>query len=178
MAALELYVAQGFERTTVAEIAARAEFTERTFFRYFADKREVLFSGAQHLQDLLVTAVADAPAASAPLEVVARALDVAGALLEERREGAQLRYSVIEANPELKERGLIKMASLAAAMADALRRRGVGEPAASLSAEAGVAVFRVAFERWVTQPGSADLPAVIHDSLRELRVVTSSPPSQ
>jgi AcrR family transcriptional regulator len=172
-AALELYVASGFEQTTVAEIAARAELTERTFFRYFADKREVLFSGAQHLQELLVTSVADAPAESSPLDVVASALRVAGALLQDRREGVQLRQAVIEANPELKERELIKMASLAVAMAGALRERGVKEPSASLTAEAGIAVFRVAFERWVTDPGPADLAIIIDDSLRELKVVTS-----
>jgi AcrR family transcriptional regulator len=172
-AALELYVASGFEQTTVAEIAARAKLTERTFFRYFADKREVLFSGAQQLQELLVTSVADASAECSPLDAVASALRVAGALLQERREGVQLRQAVIEANPELKERELIKMASLAVAMAGALRERGVKEPSASLTAEAGIAVFRVAFERWVSDPGPADLAVVIDDSLRELKVVTS-----
>jgi hypothetical protein len=47
-AALALYGERGFENTTVAEIAARAGLTERTFFRHFADKREVLFAGGAH----------------------------------------------------------------------------------------------------------------------------------
>src|ERR1700693_5977609 len=85
-AALALFGERGFENTTVAEIAARAGLTERTFFRYFADKREVLFWGAAALQDLLVSTVIDAPASAAPIDAVARALEAAGAVLQERRE--------------------------------------------------------------------------------------------
>src|SRR6478735_12019057 len=86
-AALELYVERGFEQTTVADIAARAGLTERTFFRHFADKREVLFSGAGALQELLVSTVAAAPDSMAPIDAVAAAIEAAGALLEDRRDG-------------------------------------------------------------------------------------------
>jgi AcrR family transcriptional regulator len=172
-AALALYGERGFEQTTVAEIAARAGLTERTFFRHFADKREVLFDGAGTLQDLLVSAVAEAPGSAAPMDAVAAALDAAGALLQERREFARQRQTVIAANPELQERELIKLASLASAMAGTLRRRGVGEPAASLTAEAGIAVFRVAFERWTGESGEKDLTRLIRESLDELKAVTA-----
>ena len=172
-AALELYVERGYEQTTVAEIAERAGLTERTFFRHFADKREVLFAGAGTLQDLLVTAVAGAPDAVAPLEAVAAALEAAGALLQERREYSRRRQSVIDANPALQERELIKLAALASALADALRRRGVTGPAASLTAEAGIAVFKIAFERWIGETGQSDLPRLIRESLDELRTVTA-----
>jgi AcrR family transcriptional regulator len=100
-AALALYGERGFENTTVAEIAARAGLTERTFFRYFADKREVLFWGAGALQELLVSAVASAPDSASPIDAVAAALEAAGALLQERREFARQRQSVIAANTEL-----------------------------------------------------------------------------
>jgi AcrR family transcriptional regulator len=172
-AALELYSERGFDNTTVAEIAARAGLTERTFFRYFADKREVLFEGGGALQELLVSAVADAPESVAPIDAVARALEAAGALLQERREFARQRQTVIAANAELQERELIKLASLAAAIADALRRRGVSYPAASLSAEAGLAVFRIAFERWINEGVQRDLPQIIRESLEELKAVTA-----
>ena len=172
-AALELYVERGYEQTTVAEIAERAGLTERTFFRHFADKREVLFAGAGALQELLVTAVAGAPDAVAPLEAVAAALEAAGALLQERREYSRRRQSVIDANPALQERELIKLAALASALAGALRRRGVTGPAASLTAEAGIAVFKVAFERWIGETGQSDLPRLIRESLDELRAVTA-----
>src|SRR4029077_3021715 len=172
-AALELYVERGYEQTTVAEIAERAGLTERTFFRHFADKREVLFAGAGTLQDLLVTAVAGAPDAVAPLEAVAAALEAAGALLQERREYSRRRQSVIDANPALEERELIKLAALASALAGALRRRGVTGPAASLTAEAGIAVFKIAFERWISETGQSDLPRLIRESLDELRTVTA-----
>ena len=172
-AALELYIERGFEQTTVAEIAKRAGLTERTFFRHFADKREVLFSGAGGLQDLLVSAVADAPDSTAPINAVAAALAAAGALLQERRESARQRQAVIAAHAELQERELIKLASLASAIAGALRRRGVGDPAAGLTAEAGIAVFKIAFERWINQAGHADLPQLMRESLEELKAVTA-----
>jgi AcrR family transcriptional regulator len=172
-AALALYGERGFENTTVAEIAARAGVTERTFFRHFADKREVLFWGAGALQELLVSVVASAPDSAAPIDAVEAALEAAGALLQERREHSRQRQAVIAANAELRERELIKLASLASALADALRRRGVAGPAASLTAEAGIAVFRVAFERWVTEPKQPDLPQLIRESLDELRAVTA-----
>jgi AcrR family transcriptional regulator len=173
MAALALYEERGFEQTTVVEIAKRAGVTERTFFRYFADKREVLFSGAGSLQDLLVTNVAAAPASTSPIDAVTAALEVAGALLQQRRDFARKRQAVITANAELQERELIKLASLAASMAAVLRTRGVGEPTASLAAEAGIAVFKVAFETWVSAADDLDLPAVIRESVEELQSVTA-----
>jgi len=172
-AALELYAERGFEQTTVAEIAERAGLTERTFFRHFADKREVLFAGAEALQELLVGAVASAPDSVAPIEAVAAALEAAGALLQERREYSRQRQAVIDANPGLRERELIKLASLASALAGALRQRGVADPAASLTGEAGIAVFKIAFERWVSGASQRELPRLIRESFGELRAVTA-----
>jgi AcrR family transcriptional regulator len=172
-AALELYSERGFEQTTVAEIAARAGLTERTFFRHFADKREVLFAGADMLQELVVTAVANAPVSATPIAAAAAGVEAAGALLQERREYARQRQAVIAANAELRERELIKLASLASAIAEALRGRGVKDPAASLAAEAAIAVFRIAFERWTSKTRGPDLPRLIRDSLDELRAVTA-----
>jgi AcrR family transcriptional regulator len=170
-AALELFDERGFEGTTVAEIAARAGLTERTFFRHFADKREVLFDGAGTLQQLLVGAVAGAPESFTPIEAVAAAIEGAGAHLQERREFARRRQAIITANTELRERELIKLASLSAALADTLRARGVEEPDASLTAEAGIAVFKVAFQRWVDQPDERGLPDLMRESLDRLKLV-------
>jgi AcrR family transcriptional regulator len=174
LAALELYSQRGFEQTTVAEIAKRAGLTERTFFRHFADKREVLFSGAGSLEELLVSTVAGAPDSAAPMDAVAAGLERAGALLQERRGFAHQRQSIIAANTELQERELIKLASLASAIADTLRRRGVTEPAASLTAEAGIAVFKIAFERWINETNQHDLAQIIRESLDELKAVTAN----
>jgi AcrR family transcriptional regulator len=173
-AALALYGERGFDNTTVAEIAARAGLTERTFFRYYADKREVLFAGAGALQDLLVSTVAEAPDSVAPIDAVAAAVEAAAALLQERREYSRQRQIIIAANTELQERELIKLASLASAIAGTLRRRGVSEPAASLTAEAGIAVFRIAFERWLDETNQEDFPELIRDSLDQLKAVTAA----
>jgi AcrR family transcriptional regulator len=172
-AALELYGERGFEQTTVSEIAKRAGLTERTFFRHFADKREVLFAGAATLEELLVDAVAGAPGSAAPIDAIAAAVEAAGAVLEERGDHARQRHAVIAANAELRERELIKLASLGSALADALRRRGVADPAADLAAEVGIAVFRIAFERWVGDANQADLSRLIRESLDELKAVTA-----
>jgi AcrR family transcriptional regulator len=171
-AAMELYSEYGFEQTTVAEIAERAGLTERTFFRHFADKREVLFWGAASLQELLVKTVAEAPGDATPIDAVGGAIEVAGGVLQERREFASERQQIILANPELQERELIKLASLASAMAEALRQRGVKDQAASLASEAGVAVFKVAFEMWIKGSDKDHLPQLIRESLKELRAVT------
>jgi AcrR family transcriptional regulator len=172
-AAFALYGERGFEQTTVAEIAERAGLTERTFFRHFADKREVLFAGADALRELLVTTVAHAPKSLAPIDAAAAGLEAAGALIQEGQGLAQQRQAIIAASAELQERELIKLASLASALAEALRARGVKDPAASLTAEAGIAVFKVAFERWVEEPGQRDLPRFIAASLEELKAVAA-----
>ncbi len=172
-AAMKLYGEQGFERTTVAEIANEAGLTERTFFRHFADKREVLFAGAGQLQELLVSTVAGAPDSATPIDAVAMALEAACAQFEEIRDTARQRQAIIAASAELRERELIKLASLAAALAAELRRRGVEEPAASLAAEAGIAVFKIAFERWVQESDGRDLSLLIRESFDELTAVAT-----
>ena len=123
-AAMELYTEHGFEPTTAADIAAKAGLTERTFFRHFADKREVLFAGSAHLQDLMVGAVAAAPKSVAPIEAVAAGVEAAAGVLRDRTY-SRSRQKLIETHPALRERELIKMASLASAFAAALRKRGV-----------------------------------------------------
>jgi hypothetical protein len=120
-----------------------------------------------------VRTVTSAPEGTAPIVAIATALETAGALFQERREGAQQRQTIIAANAELRERELIKLASLAAALADALRRRGVKDPAASLTAEAGIAVFKVAFERWINGTSERNFPQLIRESVDELRAVTA-----
>jgi AcrR family transcriptional regulator len=172
-AAMELYAERGFEQTTVAEIAERAGLTERTFFRHFADKREVLFAGSAELRDVLVNAVAGAPGSATPIEAVAAGLDAVAARLRERRHLARQRQSIIAANAELRERELTKLASYSAAVAAALRGRGVDEPAASLTAEIAIAVLRVAHERWTGETTTQDLPELIRESLDGLRALTA-----
>jgi len=172
-AALELYRERGFDQTTVAEIAERAGLTERTFFRYFTDKREVLFWGQGALQEIYVSTIADAPDSAAPIEAVAAALEAAAPVFHGRRELARQRQAVIAANPGLQERELLKHASLASAMADALRQRGVTEPTASLAAEAGVIAFKTAYARWVGDPDEQDLPTLIRESFDQLKVLTA-----
>ena len=174
-AALELFGERGFEQTTVAEIAERAGLTKRTFFRHFADKREVLFGGGDELQELFVSGLADAPAVrGADRRGRRRASRPPAPCFEERRELARRRQAVIAANAELQERELVKLASLAAALAAALRERGV--------ARAG----REPDRRGRASPSSGsrssagspdaeppDLPALIRESLAELRAVAA-----
>src|SRR2546423_7743832 len=174
-AAFALYAERGFDHTTVAEIAGRAGLTERTFFRHFADKREVLFAGSTALRDRIAGAVAAAPPSATPIDAIAAGLDaVAGVFSLERRESSRQRQGVIAANAELRERELVKMASYSAALADALRKRGVGEPAASLTAEIGIAVFRIAFERWLDETNDRENRELVRESLHELKAVTAA----
>lgn len=172
VAAMELFGERGYDDTTVAEIAERAGLTKRTFFRHFPDKREVLFSGGGELEALVVEGVAAAPAGADPLEVLVGALQgAATTLFEPRRDVVAGRQRIIDAHPDLQERELIKLARLAGAVAQALRERGVGDPAAVLAADAALAVFRVAFERWLQADDEQPLAALIGVSMEELRAV-------
>ncbi|RKS84282.1 AcrR family transcriptional regulator [Motilibacter peucedani] len=171
-AALELFADGGFESTTVAQLADRAGVTERTFFRHFADKREVLFDGSAALQDEVLAAIASAAPDLSAVDVVAGAFRATAPFLERRREFAGQRSAVIAGNPGLLERELLKMTALVEASAGALRERGVPEPAATLAAEAGVLAFRLGFAQWVTDT-SRPLADCIAATLADLKVVAA-----
>lgn len=172
---MELFQECGYARTTVEEIAARAGLTERTFFRYFADKREVLFSGSKELEKGIVDRIEGAPPGASPFDVVVAALAAAGAELQDRRDLSfvRARYALVTKHAEIQERELIKLASLAAAVTKALHGRDVCEPAASLTAEAGIAVFKIGFECWVKEPKPHDFAAHIRAVGEALKVVTA-----
>jgi len=172
-AAMALYAEQGYEGTTVAAIADRAGVTARTFFRHFSDKREVLFAGSEELERRMVEALTAAARAVGPMDAIAVALLSVAELFADRRDYSRRRQAVIAATPELREREFIKMASLASAFTEALRQRGVEPAIASLAAETGVAVFRVAFERWVAGPDDADLADVMRGTLADLSGLTT-----
>lgn len=168
-AALDLFEERGFEDTTVAEIAERANLTKRTFFRYFADKREVLFSNQEEFERPFKEAIRDAPAGSTPLEAIGAGLDALGTFLQPRGGFAPRRQAILDANPELRERELSKMASLAATGAEELRKRGVGEPAATLAAESAAVILRSCYSEWVGGGGTGDVSEMMRDAVAELR---------
>jgi AcrR family transcriptional regulator len=171
-AAFDLYTERGYDQTTVAEIAARAGLTERTFFRHFADKREVLFAGSDQFRAALVDPVAAAPMLATPLEAVAAGIQAAGSAFPVL-ELVRRRHNLIRANPELQERELKKLASLATSLADALRQRGVPDPAAELAAESGVSVLRIALGRWVEDPAEQPWQVHVRETMDELRWLTA-----
>ena len=173
-AALALFAEHGYENTTVAEIAASAGLTERTFFRQFADKREVLFAGGAVLQEALVEGVAAAPAGLAPIDAAAAGLEAAGALFPDRSEFSRKRQAIIDANAELRERELAKLASLSNALAEALQRRGVDDQTARLTARITMAVFSAAFARWIEEASDRDYAQVFRESLADMKALTAA----
>ncbi len=172
-AAMELFGERGYEQTTVADIAERAGLTSRTFFRYFADKREVLFASKEAFEQPLVAALEAAPAGAPPMVAVAAALDAFAERIGGNREYTRARQAVIDSSAELRERELIKLASLASTLADALRRRGVDDLQAGLAAETGIAVLRVAFARWRDEPVERPLIEVTRASLADLTALVA-----
>ena len=174
---MELYAQRGFDQTTTAEIAARAGVNERTFFRHFPDKREVLFDGETALRNELVQAVAAAPEGLEPLDVLLLAFREAGHILEDNRPFSEPRLAVIAATPALRERELTKAASLAAALAQALQERGVNDRLADLAAHVGWATFHTAAQAWTEDP-SRDLDTHLTHAFADqhaLRVTVSTP---
>lgn len=172
-AALDLYADRGFEQTTAADIARSVGLTERTFFRYFVDKREVLFAGQELFQQVFLDGIAAAPEGVPALEAVAFALEAATSFFpDERRPYSRKRQTIIVANPGLQERELLKLAWLSEGIAAALRTRGIPEPQATLAAEAGVTVFNVSFLQWIADGDERPLGQIQRSILRDLRELT------
>jgi AcrR family transcriptional regulator len=172
-AALELFATRGFEQTTATDIAQSVGLTERTFFRHFSDKREVLFHGQQQLVQAFLGGVDTAPADASPIEIVAAAVRFSASYFsDERRPHSRIRQSVIDQNPALQERERHKLASIAVTLAEALRARGVDEPAATLAAESGTTVFGIAFTQWIRDGEERSLADIAADVFRELLALT------
>jgi AcrR family transcriptional regulator len=170
---MDLYVERGFDQTTVADIAERAGLTERTFFRHYADKREVLFAGQELLHELITNALAAVPGSACPIEAMGAALQTVCETIGQNRDFSRNRQTVIDANPALRERELIKLASLADISAESLRSRGIRDPAATLTAEAGIAAFKVGFTTWLASPDDRGLANEVREALDELRSITA-----
>jgi len=176
-AALELFIEQGYEATTVNQIAERAGgLTKTTFFRHFPDKREVLFAAGEQAHGRIVAdAIAAAPDGATPLQAVAAALDALAAVFtEERREFSARLRAVILGNSELLERAALKRAALAEAMADALRKRDVPDLAASLSADLGTRAFYTAYDQWADTDNHEALVDLTRRTLDELRATLTT----
>ncbi|MFG3280369.1 TetR/AcrR family transcriptional regulator [Streptomyces sp. NPDC048111] len=177
VAALQLFVEQGFDATTVTQIAERAGLTRSTFHRHFTDKGAILTAGQATLGRLIAEGVADAPAGATPLTAIASGLERAcGEMTAFNRKLGPLLHAAIEANEELRERNALKSVCLAVAMAGALRERGVAEIPAQIAAELGVLAFRIGYARW-TDPGHAEEPgelaALCRAALDELRAAVA-----
>ena len=174
-AALDLFTEQGYDGTGVAQIAERAGLTKTTFFRHFTDKREVLFAGQEMHSRLLADAIAEAPASATPLEAAALALDaLTAAFTSDHREFAGRLRVIIDSNSELQERAAFKRAGLAAALSDALRKRDVPEPTASLAAELGIRAYYSAFDRWIEPANRRTLTELTREDLDELRAAAAA----
>lgn len=170
-AALALFDEQGYDRTTVAQIARRANLTERSFYRWFADKREVLFGGGEDLRARLVAAIEAVPEGTAALPTLLAAFVTVPEVLRPR-DFLRSRAAVIAANPPLQERELIKAVSLSEALIAALVRRGCDEPTARLATDVGMAVLRSATRRWATDE-HADFAATLASSAADLLAITA-----
>jgi AcrR family transcriptional regulator len=169
-AALALFTEHGYDATTVAEIADRAGLTKSTFFRHFADKREVLFGGQDMLAELFGEAIRTAPPPATIAGCLAAALESAApAFTRDRHDLAPQRRAVIAANSELQERELLKRARLASAMAEALHARGTDDITARLAAEVGVLAFSTAYACWAAPENQQPFTEIAHAALRDLQ---------
>jgi AcrR family transcriptional regulator len=174
-AAMELFEERGYDGTTVGDIAARADLTERTFFRYFTDKREVLFSGTEDFEKLIVSGVASAPKQMSSLDVVVAALAASSPFFETRRATARKRHAIIASHADLRERESIKSTKLAGTLVLSLRERGVPQATAGLLALTGMTLFQSAYGRWLEDGKKRELAHHLHEALAELRLLTAEP---
>ncbi|MFI5714330.1 TetR/AcrR family transcriptional regulator [Nocardia sp. NPDC051750] len=177
VAAVDLFTEQGYDATTVAQIAERAGVTKSTFFRYFPDKRELLVAGQETLSRLLTEGIAEAPDKAGPLEAVAAGLERASTSLgPASRELAPRLKAAVAASSELRERDALKSVGLAAAMTTALVARGVPAVTAALASELGVLAFKRGYAEWAEgdRAGDDDLAGYVLTALNELRAASAS----
>jgi AcrR family transcriptional regulator len=172
-AAMDLFTERGFEQTTAGDIAERAGVTERTFFRHFADKREVLFGGSKTMARLVSETIRDAPPDLSPVDTALAGITAAAGLLDGGHDHSVRRFKVIEANPALRERELLKLASMVDGTAEALRARGVAPLAADLAAHTAMTAFQVAFAAWVAADDPPALTTCVADTAAALRALHS-----
>jgi AcrR family transcriptional regulator len=177
VAAVDLFTEQGYDATTVTQIAERAGVTKSTFFRHFPDKRELLVAGQETLSRLLTEGVAGAPGDASPLEAVAAGLERASSAMGPvNRELAPRLKAAVAASVELQERDALKTVSLAAAMTTALVARGLSDPTAALASELGVLAFKRGFAQWAEgdPDGRDELAGYVLAALDELRTASAS----
>jgi AcrR family transcriptional regulator len=172
-AALELYRERGYEETTAAEIAAKAGVTERTFFRHFADKREVLFDNDVAFSEAVTTAVRNAPKALGPWDALFFAFNSVSHIFVENRPFTEPRQRVILSSPALQERAMAKSRLLITAVASALCERGLTAPQANLAAQMGMATLSHGVAAWF-RDGSIDLGEHIVRAFQEAHDLSSS----
>ena len=177
-AALELFVEQGFAETTVPQITARAGLSTRTFFRHFADKREVLFAREGEVPVLVEQMLAQAQATLSPMVIASGLHAFAQAVFEGRLEELRMRRTVIQADSGLRERELRKLDSLVATIRHGLLQRGSDPLSAELSAHIAVTAFSVGLTRWLDQGGEHEraLAEIISETLGALRTVAAEIP--
>jgi AcrR family transcriptional regulator len=169
-AALDLFVENGYEETTVAQIADRAGLNRATFFRHFADKREVLFGGEDVLAELFAEGIRTAsPDATLTGCLKAAFASAEVALTPQQRAKAAQRVLVLAANTEVQERGLLKHARITTSISTALRGRGADELTARLGAQVAMLAFSIAVERWIGSDNDEPFPVHAAAALSDLQ---------
>ncbi|MCS7480365.1 TetR/AcrR family transcriptional regulator [Umezawaea endophytica] len=178
-AALDLFLEHGFTETTVPQITARAGLTTRTFFRHFADKREVLFAGEESVPDQVTRFMAEAPPSLGPMDLITEGLAPTATEIFKGRDLTYLlrRRAAIDAEPALRERELRKFSLMAEALEQGFRTRGADDLTARLAAEIAMTTFRIAVTRWLDHHGDPDLPTTITQTLTAMRNLTNTGPT-
>lgn len=177
VAAVDLFTEQGYDATTVAQIAERAGVTKSTLFRHFPDKREILVAGQETLSRLMSEGIAEAPADATPLQAVMVGLErVSEAMGQMNRDLGPRMKAAIAASSELQERDALKSVGLVAAMTTALIARGVPDPTAHLAAELGVLAFKRGYTQWSIEDRDSghELAHYMIAALEELRIASAS----
>ncbi|OLF16987.1 TetR/AcrR family transcriptional regulator [Actinophytocola xanthii] len=169
-AAFELFAEQGFAATTVPEITTRAGLTTRTFFRHFADKREVFFADEVEMPKVVATLMAEAPASATPMALILEGMrPLVETRFEGRKEVLRQRRELLRSDDGLRERDLRKRAAMADAIREGLLARGLDRTRAALIAETGVTLVYVAIAEWLDTDDDRRLDDIIREAFETLR---------
>jgi AcrR family transcriptional regulator len=171
-AALHLFTVQGFERTTVEEIADACDVSPRTFFRYFPTKQDVLFGDSEDRCSEMLAVLADQPADTAPLAAVRVAVMTIADRYEKQRELLTARMAIVNATPSLRVDKADRHRGFEDAVLAALEARASASPQPSLElrlvASTGMAALRAALDAWLAGPAASSLRSIVTDAFDRL----------
>ncbi len=171
--AMELFALQGFDATTIDQIAAAADIAPRTFFSYFDTKDDVVLADYANRLGRILHELDQRPTDEPAWSALQRSFAAVASDYAAEADRLAQRFAIMAATPSVQARSLQLQAgwehTLTAHLATRLAAAS-GDPVPRLLAATSVAVMRASLHHWLTTPRSVELPTLVQDAFDRLGV--------